>query len=48
MAATDLSPTRMEAAKAAARTFVERQPATIKVGVVVFGGERPDHPGADH
>ena len=37
MAATDLSPTRMEAAKAAARTFVERQPATIKVGVVVFG-----------
>ena len=28
MAADDLQPTRMEAAKAAARGFVERQPAT--------------------
>ena len=37
MVATDLEPTRLEAAKAAARTFVERQPATIRVGVVAFG-----------
>lgn len=36
MAATDIEPTRMEAAKAAARTFVERQPETIQIGVVAF------------
>jgi Ca-activated chloride channel family protein len=38
MAATDVTPTRLEAAKAAARTFVERQPSTVKLGVVAFGG----------
>lgn len=37
MAATDLAPSRMEAAKAAARTFVDRQPAQIRIGVVSFG-----------
>jgi len=37
MTATDLTPTRMEAAKAAARTVVERQPPTVRVGVVAFG-----------
>lgn len=37
MGATDLRPTRMEAAKAAARGFVSRQPASIRVGVVAFG-----------
>jgi Ca-activated chloride channel family protein len=36
MAATDFSPTRMEAAKVAARAFVERQPATVQIGVVAF------------
>jgi Ca-activated chloride channel family protein len=36
MNADDLEPTRIEAAKAAARTFVENQPQTIKVGVVAF------------
>jgi len=36
MAADDLAPTRMEAAKAAARTFVERQPPTVLIGVVAF------------
>ena len=36
MAADDLKPSRMEAAKAAARDFVERQPATVKIGVVAF------------
>jgi len=36
MAATDLKPSRMEAAKAAAREFVERQPLTVQIGVVGF------------
>ena len=36
MAVTDFSPTRMEAAKAAARSFVERQPASVQIGVVAF------------
>jgi Ca-activated chloride channel family protein len=36
MAADDLTPTRMEAAKAAARAFVERQPETVQIGVVAF------------
>ncbi len=37
MAATDLEPTRMDAAKVAARAFVEAQPVTIQIGVVAFG-----------
>jgi len=36
MGADDLKPTRLEAAKAAARDFVERQPSTVQVGVVSF------------
>jgi Ca-activated chloride channel homolog len=36
MAATDLAPSRIAAAKAAARTFVARQPANVRVGVVAF------------
>jgi len=36
MAATDLAPTRMDAAKAAATAFVERQPASVVIGVVAF------------
>ncbi len=36
MIADDLEPTRMEAAKAAARTFIEDQPRTVQVGVVAF------------
>lgn len=36
MAADDLQPTRMEAAKAAARAFVQRQPSTVQIGVVAF------------
>jgi Ca-activated chloride channel homolog len=36
MAADDLKPTRMEAAKVAARQFVEEQPSGISIGVVVF------------
>jgi Ca-activated chloride channel family protein len=38
MAATDLAPSRIAAAKSAARTFVEKQPATVRVGVVAFSG----------
>lgn len=36
MAATDFAPTRIEAAKVAARAFVQRQPAGVVVGVVAF------------
>ena len=36
MQATDLEPSRIEAAKAAARTFVDQQPDSIKIGVVAF------------
>ncbi len=36
MAAEDLQPSRMEAAKNAARDFVLRQPSTIEIGVVAF------------
>jgi Ca-activated chloride channel family protein len=36
MRAQDLEPTRMEAAKAAARAFVEKQPDSIQIGVVAF------------
>ena len=36
MAATDYAPTRMEAAKSAAKAFVQRQPDTVQVGVVAF------------
>src|SRR5690606_19959091 len=36
MAADDLEPTRMEAAKTAARDFVLRQPSTIQIGIVAF------------
>jgi len=36
MAADDLKPTRMEAAKAAAQEFVQHQPSSIQIGVVAF------------
>jgi Ca-activated chloride channel homolog len=38
MAADDLAPTRMEAAKSAARAFVQRQPQSVRIGVVAFSG----------
>jgi Ca-activated chloride channel family protein len=37
MAATDIKPTRMAAAKAAADAFVARQSPAVKIGVVSFG-----------
>jgi Ca-activated chloride channel family protein len=36
MAADDLDPTRLEAAKAAARAFVEQSPPSARIGVVAF------------
>jgi Ca-activated chloride channel family protein len=36
MAADDIEPTRMEAAKAAATSFVERQPGGVIIGIVAF------------
>jgi Ca-activated chloride channel family protein len=36
MAATDLAPTRMAAAKVAAKDFVMKQPAGVTIGVVAF------------
>jgi Ca-activated chloride channel family protein len=49
MAANDLKPTRMEAAKAAASQFVGNQPASVLVGVVAFsdGGISVQAPTAD-
>jgi Ca-activated chloride channel family protein len=38
MAAKDMLPTRLDAAKAAARGFVDKQPSSIRMGVVAFGG----------
>ncbi|WP_323095696.1 vWA domain-containing protein [Intrasporangium sp. YIM S08009] len=37
MAAADLKPTRLEAAKAAARGFVAKQPPSVRIAVVAFG-----------
>lgn len=36
MAATDLQPTRMAAAKAAAEAFVAQQPSSVVIGIVAF------------
>jgi Ca-activated chloride channel homolog len=36
MAATDIEPSRINAAKAAARAFVQKQPPAIRIGVVAF------------
>jgi Ca-activated chloride channel homolog len=49
MRADDLKPTRMEAAKKAARRFVEKQPSSIKIGVVAFsdGGVITQKPTSD-
>ena len=39
MSADDVAPTRLAAAQAAASGFVERQPDTVDVGVLVFGDQ---------
>lgn len=38
MTATDIAPSRLAAAQAAARDFARRKPDTVKIGVVSFGG----------
>jgi Ca-activated chloride channel family protein len=38
MGATDAEPTRLEAAKTAAREFVLSQPTTVQIGIVSFSG----------
>lgn len=49
MAAEDVEPSRLEAAKAAALTFVEDQPASVRIGVVSFsdGGISVQAPSAN-
>lgn len=52
MVAEDLEPTRLDAAKAAAQSFVEEQPSTISIGVTTFsnGGvvvQQPTNIGGD-
>jgi Ca-activated chloride channel family protein len=50
MGATDVQPSRMAAAKAAARALVQKQPATIRLAVVAFGqsGVIARQPTTDH
>ncbi len=36
MRADDIKPSRLEAAKAAARTFVEKQPSGVRIGIISF------------
>ena len=38
MAADDVKPTRLAAAQSAARAFVVKQPASVRIAVVAFGG----------
>ena len=38
MRAHDIKPSRLEAAKAAAKSFIEKQPRRIRVGLVAFAG----------
>jgi Ca-activated chloride channel family protein len=39
MAATDVVPSRLAAAQAAARAFVKEQPRDVQIGVIAFAGE---------
>ena len=39
MLSTDVRPTRLDAAKAAAQTFLERAPEKLRVGLVTFAGD---------
>jgi Ca-activated chloride channel homolog len=50
MAATDVAPTRLAAAKQAASAFIDAQPDSVDVGVVAFqnGGLTTDRTSADH
>jgi Ca-activated chloride channel homolog len=50
MAATDVAPSRLTAAKEAAQAFINAQPASVNIGVVAFeqGGLEAAVPTADH
>ena len=50
MAATDVAPSRLGVAKAAATAFINAQPGTVDIGVIAFeeGGLEVAVPGADH
>jgi Ca-activated chloride channel family protein len=50
MAATDVAPSRLTAAKKAAQEFINAQPSSVDVGVVAFeqGGLEAAIPSADH
>jgi len=50
MAATDVAPSRLTAAKKAAQEFINAQPASVDIGVVAFeqGGLEAAVPTADH
>jgi Ca-activated chloride channel family protein len=50
MTATDVSPSRLGAAKSAARGFINAQPGSVDIGVVAFeqGGLETAAPTADH
>ena len=50
MAATDVAPSRLTAAKKAAQEFIDAQPASVDIGVVAFeqGGLEAAVPTADH
>ena len=50
MSATDVTPTRLAAAKTAAVSFVKAQPSSVDIGVVAFqtGGLTTNQPSADH
>jgi Ca-activated chloride channel family protein len=50
MAATDVAPSRLAAAKRAALSFIKVQPGTVNIGVVAFqqGGFEEAVPSADH
>jgi Ca-activated chloride channel family protein len=50
MAATDVPPSRLTAAKRAAQQFINAQPASVDIGVVAFeqGGLEAAIPSADH
>jgi Ca-activated chloride channel homolog len=38
MRATDITPSRMEAVKEAARIFIEKRPRNVRIGIVAFSG----------
>jgi Ca-activated chloride channel family protein len=50
MSATDVAPSRLEAAKKAAIAFIDAQPSTVDIGTVAFqsGALTTNQPSADH